>query len=65
MISNYRPGSILPVISNFLEKVVAEQLINYLESNLLHQHQFGYRPQQSTETAVCHLRLDHLWIRGM
>ncbi len=55
MISNYRPISILPVMSKFLEKVVAEQLINYLESNnLLHQHQFGFRPQHSTETAVCH-----------
>lgn len=53
LISNYRPISMLPVM--FLEKVVAEQLINYLESNnLLHQHQFGFRPQHSTETAICY-----------
>ncbi len=36
-VQNYRPISILPAISKILEKLVAEQLINYLEKHdLLH-----------------------------
>lgn len=42
-------------MSKVLEKVVAEQLINYIEcNNLLHKHQFGFRAQHSTETAICY-----------
>lgn len=54
--SNYRPIAILPVVSKVLEKIVAEQLVEYLESNqLLHPQQFGFRPKYSTETATCYL----------
>lgn len=50
--SNYRPISILPVLSKVLEKVVASQVIEHLETNqLLHPQQFGFRPKHSTETA--------------
>ncbi len=49
MISNYRPILILPVMCKSLEKVVDEQWTNDLEiNNLLHQYQFGFRPQHST-----------------
>lgn len=34
-VSQYRPISILPVISKVLEKVVSEQLANYVESEEL------------------------------
>ena len=50
---NYRPISILPVISKVLEKSVHNQLSNYLESNrLLSDRQFGYRKKRSTELAT-------------
>ncbi len=55
-VQNYRPISILPAISKILEKLVAEQLINYLEKHdLLHSKQFGFRPKYSTEMANCFL----------
>ena len=50
--SNYRPISVLPVLSKILEKAVHHQLIEYLENNLLLMNtQFGYRKQRSTEIA--------------
>ena len=52
-INNYRPVSLLPVISKVLEKVVADQLMGYLESNhLLSNSQHGFRKTLSTETAL-------------
>lgn len=53
--SNYRPISILPVISKVVEKAVAEQLVEHLDSEaLLHPMQFGFRTNHSTETACCY-----------
>lgn len=53
-VSNYGPISILPVLSKIIEKVVAAQLIDHLEARqLLHPHQFGFRPGYSTEIANC------------
>jgi hypothetical protein len=53
---NYRPITILPVFSKVLEKIVAEQLMEYLESNqLLYPKQFGFRRIYSTESAKCYL----------
>lgn len=53
-IDNYRPISILPVVSKALEKVVVEQLTQHLEAEgLLHPMQFGFRANHSTETACC------------
>ena len=52
-VNNYRPISKLPIMSKILEKIVATQLINYLESNnLLSTSQHGFRPKLSTETAL-------------
>lgn len=51
--SNYRPISLLPVISKVLEKIVARQLSDHLEGNaLLSNTQHGFRPKLSTETAL-------------
>ena len=52
-IGNYRPISLLPILSKLLEKVIANQLIDFLESNkLLVENQHGFRPNLSTETAL-------------
>ena len=52
-VSNYRPICLLPILSKILEKVIAIQLMDYLESNkLLTNAQHGFRPNLSTETAL-------------
>lgn len=55
-LSNYRPISILPTISKILEKILNNQLIQYLEkNNLLSPNQFGFRRGKSTADAVSQL----------
>ncbi len=53
MLSNYRPISNLPFIGKIIEKVVFNQLNNYLNSNgYLDHFQSGFRVHNSTETAL-------------
>ena len=59
-ISNYRPISILPVISKILEKVVHKHLYTFLEKNkVLYASQCGFRKNRSTvydiTELVCHI----------
>ena len=50
---NYRPISILPVISKIAEKAVNVQLQQYLtQHGLLNSFQSGFRRYHSTQTAV-------------
>ena len=50
---NYRPISVLPILSKILEKCVHTQVMSYLESNnLLSIYQFGFRKNRSTELAA-------------
>ena len=50
---NYRPVSILPVASKVLEKIVYNQMHNYLEqNNLIDAFQSGFRSAHSTDTAL-------------
>ena len=50
---NYRPISVLPVLSKVIERVVHQQLYEYLEENkLLSRRQFGFRNRSSTQHAV-------------
>ena len=52
-IDNYRPISILPVISKLLERTVHSQLVKYLQENhLLSPYQCGFRKQHSTTFAA-------------
>ena len=51
--SNYRPISIVPVITKIVERVVQRQLHAYMSDNhLLSSSQHGFRPRHSTETAL-------------
>ena len=50
---NYRPVSLLPILSKVLEKVVFKQVMSYLDQNeLLHPSHHGSRADHSTTTAV-------------
>ena len=52
-IANYRPISILPVISNVYEKVFYSRLYDYFSTNnILSSSQFGFRSGASTEHAL-------------
>ena len=51
--NNYRPISILPVVSKIIEKVIFKQPYEYLtDNNLLAVSQHGFRPMYSTLTAL-------------
>ena len=51
--SNYRPLSILPVLSKVFERAAANQIVAYLnEHNLLNEIQHAYRKGHSTETCL-------------
>ena len=54
--NNYRPISLLPVISKVIEKIIYNQLSLYFESNkLFSDSQYGFRPNHSTEQATLEL----------
>ena len=52
-LDNYRPISILPVLSKIIEKIIHRQLMSFLDRNsLLSPSQFGFRRGLSTELAA-------------
>ncbi len=52
-LANYRPISNLPFMSKILEKVVSAQLCSFLLKNYIYEEfQSGFRPRNSTETAL-------------
>ena len=54
--NNYRPISLLPTFSKVFERVVHTQLFQYFTANnLFYDHQYGFRKQHSTETAILEL----------
>ena len=54
--SNYRPISLLPVISKVLEKIMHKRLYNFMCSQgSICNHQYGFRPKHSTSHAVTEL----------
>ena len=56
--ANYRPVSILPIFSKFLEKVVYKRLYNFLikyNNIILFDNQYGFRKNHSTALALLHL----------
>ena len=53
-LNNYRPISILPVLSKLVERHVHKHFYAYLtQHNLLHAAQSGFRSKHSLETAKC------------
>jgi len=57
--SNYRPISILPILSKIFETIVNKQLIHFLEKNhTLNDKQFGFRKKHSTGLALADLVSD-------
>jgi len=53
---NYRPVSLLPLLSKIFEKVVHLQTEKFLsDNNILYKNQSGFRPLHSTETCLTHL----------
>ncbi len=53
LVENFRPISILPILSKILEKAVHRQFYNFLEINkLLNDCQFGFRRNRSTKLAA-------------
>ena len=46
-VSNYRPVSVLPMISKVLEKLMLTRLTKYLDkSKIIYEHQFGFQKKQ-------------------
>lgn len=55
-VGNYRPISILPVLSKVLEKIMHTKLYNYFESiQLFYMKQFGFRKKGSTDYGLLNL----------
>lgn len=55
---NYRPVSILPVLSKVFEKIASNQILSFFENNnIFSSNQFGFRPKKSTVSAAATLVL--------
>ena len=56
LFTNYRPVSVLPVFSKFLERIVYNRLINFLNKyDILSRNQYGFRKNYSTAHALIQL----------
>ena len=53
LVTNYRPISILPILSKILEKLMQARLVKFLDSNkIIYEHQFGFQKNRSTSLAI-------------
>ena len=51
-LNNYRPISLLPVLSKVFEKVLNAQITKVIECGYIDENQFGFRRSHNTEDAV-------------
>ena len=52
-VNNYRPISLLPVMSKILERIFYKRLCSFLSQvDFFHQYQFGFRKKHSTSNAL-------------
>lgn len=59
-VKNYRPISLLPILSKIMEAIINRSLMNFLENNsILSPNQFGFRRGLSTQDALT--LLNHRW----
>ena len=59
LLTNYRPISLLPVISKIYEKVIHKRIYKFLEKfNRLNEKQFGFRQNRNTELCTLSLLQD-------
>ena len=60
-LNNYRPISLLPLLSKLLERVVYNQVWHFLDTfNLISSNQYGFRRNRSTTMAVLN-NLDYVY----
>ena len=53
---NFRPISLLPIVSKIIEKVIHNQAMNYLtENTVLYKYQSGFGKNHSTDTSLAYL----------
>ena len=61
---NYRPISVLPVVAKILEKLICDQLREFLnENNIISKQQSGFRKLHSTETSL--LQTTDKWLMNI
>ena len=53
---NYRPISLLPLISKIIEKIIHDQTQNFLDkNNVIYRYQSGFRKFYSTDSCLSYL----------
>ena len=54
--SNYRPVSVLPIVSKLFERIIFKNVYNFFQDNkVLTEHQSGFRPGDSTVNQLAYL----------
>ena len=53
---DFRPVSILPILSKVFEKVILKQILTHIESTVYNTTQSGFRKGHSTETILLKLK---------
>ena len=51
LLKNYRPVSVLPVVSKIYERIMQKQILEYIDKHLS-PHLYGYRKGYSTQTVL-------------